>query len=86
MKVSFKADYLFAGYKTYKRKTRVNGKTETFYSKEPYIEVVRLRVGKPDVTMRSKKKDKGVMTCLELYCMLMYAKEIARKKGLMKRK
>lgn len=80
MKVSFKADYLFAGYKTYKRKTRVNGKTETFYSKEPYIEVVRLRVGKPDVTMRSKKKDKGVMTCLELYCMLMYAKEIARKK------
>ena len=77
MNVSFKADYLFSGYKAYVRKTKVGRKVETYHTTEPYVEVVRIRPGKPDVSKGSKKKDKGVMTCLELYCMLMYAKEVA---------
>ena len=77
MNISFKADYLFSGYKTYVRKTKVGRKVETYHTTEPYVEVVRMRPGKPDVSMGSKRKDKGVMTCLELYCMLMYAKEVA---------
>lgn len=44
------------------------------------VEAIKIRCRKPDVTVRSKKMDKGVMTSLELYALWVYAKSILKGK------
>ena len=73
-------DLIFRGVREFER-TFVNqkGKKEKCRTLEPYIEVVKLRCGLPNVTQTGKKKDTGANQCLELYTMLLYGRTLIRK-------
>lgn len=80
MNVEVRPDFVFIGEKPYEYKYKdEKGRTHTYSLNEPYVEVVKLCCKLPDVTMKGKKKDGAVETCMELYTMLLMARELAPK-------
>lgn len=69
-------DVIFHGRKAYEYSMTVDGKKETITVMEPYIEVVKFCCKKPDVSQTGRTKDRSVRHNLELYSMLMYAREL----------
>ena len=47
------------------------------FIEEDYIEVVKFKIGKPNITQTGRKLDGSVNTSLELYAMLRFAEELA---------
>ena len=54
-------------------------KPDVMFDDGQTIEVVLYRAGKPSVTMNGKKRDASVNNCLELYFMILYARELVKK-------
>lgn len=51
---------------------------DLYFITEDYIEVVKIKIGKPNITQTGKKLDASVYGCLELYAMLRVAEELAK--------
>ena len=76
--VKVKPDYIFTGVKDFEYKQTVGKKTTTFTVPQRYIEVVKIKCSKPNVSITGKQKDEGMMQCLELYTMLLYARSLVK--------
>lgn len=74
--VKVKPDYIFRGIKEFTYEQTVGKKKTTFTLPKKYIEVVKICCRKPDVSLTGKNKDSGMMQCLELYMMLLYARSL----------
>lgn len=77
MNVKVKPDYVFKGVKDFLYEWGSGKKKVTAMLPKTYIEVVKICCRKPDVSLTGKYKDTGMMQCLELYAMLLYARSLA---------
>lgn len=77
MNVTVKPDYIFSGVKDFPYDEVVGKKKTTYMIPKKYIEVVKIRCRKPDVSLTGKYKDTGMFQCLELYTMILYARSLA---------
>lgn len=78
MDVRVTPDYIFSGIKDFPYDEVVGKKKTTNLIPKKYIEVVKIRCSKPDVTASGKYKDTGMFQNLELYCMLLYARSLVQ--------
>lgn len=78
MDVVVKPDYIFSGVKDFPYDEVVGKKKTTYQVPKKYIEVVKIRCSKPDVSLTGKYKDTGMFQCLELYAMLLYARKLVK--------
>lgn len=74
--VRVKPDYIFTGVKEFPYTEVVGKKKSTYTIPKKYIEVVKIKCSKPNVSLTSKAKDAGIMQSLELYAMLLYARSL----------
>ncbi|MSS38047.1 ATP-dependent helicase [Clostridium porci] len=74
--VKVKPDYIFTGVKEFPYTKVVGKKKSTYTIPKKYIEVVKIKCSKPNVSLTSKAKDAGMMQSLELYAMLQYARSL----------
>ena len=51
---------------------------DLYFITEDTIEIVKLKIGKPNITQGGKKLDYSVHSCLELYAMLRVAEELSK--------
>lgn len=77
LEVNVLCDMYFEGVREWTYVTKEGKKKVETIIKEPYVELVKYRSSKPNVTQSGKKEDASVMGSLELYAMLKYARELA---------
>lgn len=70
-------DFIFRGEKLFETEIPGSKPKKKVQVMMPYVEAVKIRDCAPDVTVSGKKQDASVKTCLELYAMLLYARDIA---------
>lgn len=81
--VEVRPDFVFFGYKEFGHfYVDEKGRKKTYFTTEPYLEVVILRCGLPDVTARGNKNDHCAAKRKELYAMLCYGMEYAKENGM----
>ena len=78
MDVRIKPDYVFRGIKDFEYVQTIGKKKEKYTIPKKYIEVVKIKCSKPDVSITGKNKDSGMMRNLELYSMLLYARSLVK--------
>lgn len=75
-KVSVCPDLMFLGIRNIAVKVGKGKKAEIITTSYPTVEVVKLCCKTPDVTQAGKKQDVSVNYSLELYTMMLYAREV----------
>lgn len=74
LEVEVSSIMLFSGMKSFTYTVGTGAKKVSFEKCEPYLEIAKLKTSKPTVTQKGRKN--GVNTCMELYAMLKYCREI----------